>query len=248
MDLSGYGRGADLGAVTDNGAIKEVVVYDGGELYIDPQITIVEGDGKYISTTDDIGRIKAFDVVDPGRQISTDLAANPELIITTRAVLHKVEGEFQPGDIVKQGTHDYVLFTGVVKEYHQDTQIIVLEEIEGVLRNGELLFTDTRRIKEGIGIVVTEGQAATNCIVDGISSPRGDFLDDTSKVSARYACIQDSYYFQWFSYVISSPIQQSKYDSMVKKTIHPAGFIMFSDLTVHDMSEVEYTVNELEYR
>ncbi len=248
VDLVGYGRGAVLGAVTDNGAIKEVVVYDGGELYIDPQITIVEGDGKYISTTDDIGRIKAFDVVDPGRQISTDLAANPELIITTRAVLHKVEGEFQPGDIVKQGTHDYVLFTGVVKEYHQDTQIIVLEEIEGVLRNGEILFTDTRRIKEGIGIVVTEGQAETNCIVDGISSPRGDFLDDTSKVSARYACIQDSYYFQWFSYVISSPIQQSKYDSMVKKTIHPAGFIMFSDLTVHDMSEVEYTVNELQLR
>ena len=248
VDLAGYGRGADIGAVTDNGAIKEVVVYDGGELYIDPQITIVEGDGKYISTTDDIGRIKAFDVIDPGRQISSDLAANPELIITTRAVLHKVEGEFQPGDIVKQGTHDYVLFTGVVKEYHEDTQIIVIDESEGVLRNGEILFTDTRKIKEGAGIVVTEGQAETNCIVDGISSPRGDFLDDTSKVSARYACIQDSYYFQWFSYVISSPIQQSKYDSMVKRTIHPAGFIMFSDLTVHDMSEVEYTVNELEYR
>ena len=248
VDLEGYGRGARLGAVTDNGAIKEIVVYDGGELYIEPQITIVEGDGKYISTTDDIGRIKSFDVIDPGRQISTDLAANPELIITTRAVLHLVEGTFEPGDVVKQGTHDYTLFTGVVKEYDEATQIVTMDECHGVLFNGELLFTDTRRIKEGAGIVVTGGQAETNCIVDGIASPRGDFLDDTSKVSARYACITDSYYFQWFSYVISSPIQQSKYDSMVKRTIHPAGFIMFSDLTLHDMSEVEYTVGELEYR
>ena len=124
-----------------------------------------------------------------------------------------------------------------------------MDDCHGVLHNGEPLLTfTTARILEGIGIGVTGGQAETNCIVDGISSPRGDFLDDTSKVSARYACIQDSYYFQWFSYVISSPIQQSKYDSMVKRTIHPAGFIMFSDLTVHDMSEVEYTVNELEYR
>lgn len=248
VDLEGYGRGANLGAVTENGAIKEIVVYDGGELYITPQITIVEGDGKYISTTDNIGRIKSFDVIDPGRQISTDLAANPELLITTRAVIHKVEGEFKPGDVVKQGLPTYILFQAVVKEYREDTQILVMEECEGVLRNGEILYTDSTRIKEGIGYVVCEGQAETNCIVDGISSPRGDFLDDTSKVSARYACIQDSYYFQWFSYVISSPIQQSKYDSMVKKTIHPAGFIMFSDLTVHDMSEVEYTVNELELR
>ena len=117
-----------------------------------------------------------------------------------------------------------------------------------MLNNGELLFVDNFKMETASGTVVCGGQAETNCIVDGISSPRGDFLDDTSKVSARYACIQDSYYFQWFSYVISSPIQQSKYDSMVKRTIHPAGFIMFSDLTVHDMSEVEYTVNELEFR
>ena len=248
VDLVGYGRGAELGAVTHNGAIQEVVVYDGGELYIDPQITIVEGDGKYVSTTDDIGRLKSFDIINPGRQISTDLAANPELIITTRAVVQNVSGEFQPGDIVKQGLSDYVLFQGVVKDYDLDTQIVTMDRIEGVLNNGEVLFVDNFKMETASGTVVCGGQAETNCIVDGISSPRGDFLDDTSKVSTRYACIQDSYYFQWFSYVISSPIQQSKYDSMVKRTIHPAGFIMFSDLTVHDMSEVEYTVNELEFR
>ena len=83
-DRTNMGRGAVIEVTQKNGTITEAVVMDGGELYIEPYIVIVEEQGKYISLTEDIGRIAAFDVINPGRNISPDLSMKPEIQITTR--------------------------------------------------------------------------------------------------------------------------------------------------------------------
>lgn len=270
VDLTGNGSGAVLDAFSEDGAIKEVVVYEGGSGYIEPQITFVEDKGKYISTTLDIGRLKAFDVVKPGRQILPDYTLSPELMITTRVVLSGVVGEIKPTMKAFQGTPDVKLCEGSVVDYDDKTQIVTLEMVDGKIRNGEKLNfyyseyvltteqgagaeTQLTEVTFAIdkddivaeGIVICNGQADTDCVIDGISSPRGDFIDDTSKVSTRYAVTQDSYYYQWFSYVISSPIQKSKYESMVQTTIHPAGFIMFADLTISEFCNSDYQIEEI---
>jgi len=59
------------------------------------------------------------------------------------------------------------------------------------------------------------------------------------------AVIQDSYYYQWFSYVISSPLPQVKYQTFLDKIIHPAGFVLFSDLKIK--SEVYCPVTPEDY-
>ena len=101
------------------------------------------------------------------------------------------------------------------------------------------------------GMVALEGQADARIVVDGISSPRGEFLDYTSKISESYPVIQDSYRYQWFSYVIGSPIEKQIYDSTINQVIHPSWFIMFSDLRVNDITsqnlqsfEIEITTNK----
>ena len=82
-------------------------------------------------------------------------------------------------------------------------------------------------------MVIREGQADCRVVVNGSAKPEGRFIDDTSKLSEAYAVIQDSYRYQWFSYVISSPIQQIDYETFVREIIHPSGFIQFADLTIH---------------
>ena len=64
-------------------------------------------------------------------------------------------------------------------------------------------------------------------------NPKVSLLMIHLKLSEWYAVIQDSYRYQWFSYVIASPIQQVDYETFVKEIIHPAGFIQFADLTIH---------------
>ena len=145
----------------------------------------------------------------------------------------------QPGDMVWQGTEDgsYKQVTAEFVSYDSATQVITLREVKGILKPDEYLYNE-----DGVkGLVRREGQADTACVIRGISKPQGKFVDDTSIVSSSYAHLQDSYYYQKFSYSISSPLQQHQFDDFVQGIIHPAGFIMFSDLAV--TQEFSPTIN-----
>ena len=82
--------------------------------------------------------------------------------------------------------------------------------------------------------VLLQGEADCRALVSGTSEPEGIFINDTSKLSNKYAVIQDSKKYQWFSYEIDSVIQRKDYENFVNDIIHPAGFIMFSSLQMND--------------
>ena len=243
VDLIQSGYGAEADVIVENGAIVEIKIVKPGTDYVEPELILVESKGKYLPLTEDIGRLKSLEVVDPGRKISPDRSLKPELMIHTRVVLLNPTDEFKIGDTAYQGTDFYDMVTATVVDYEPHNQIITLANVSGKLKSGEMLFTE----RGGNGMVILEGQSDARIVVDGVSSPRGDFLDDTSKISESYAVIQDSYYYQWFSYVISSPLEKSIYDSTVKKVIHPSGFIMFADLRVNDMKTQTFKVDEVQF-
>ena len=274
VDFENRGSGAEAEVTVVDGRITSIDVTVPGADYIDPVIYLVEMDGKYICTTNDIGKIKSVKVISPGRNISADRSLKPEIKIDTRHVIdyymydslvidggtafvepeeiadggdgaivenpileihdiidmEKVIVPFVPGETIYQGTEYKYLAVGKVIAYDFDRQILTLNNIEGIFKDDEIIYntTGTR------GNLVVEGQADCRCVVNGSSTPEGRFIDDTSMVSRRYAVIQDSYRYQWFSYVISSPIQQVDFGEFVREIIHPAGFIQFADLTLHD--------------
>jgi len=243
VDLTNNGYGAEADVKVVDGSIVDIIITNPGTEYVEPELHLVETKGKYLPLTEDIGRLKSFEVVDPGRKISPDRSLKPELMIHTRVVMFDVDGDFKTGDTAYQGMDEYRLVTAKVVDYEPHNQILTLSDVSGKLRDGETLYTD----HGGSGTVILEGQSDARIVVDGVSSPRGDFLDDTSKVSESYAVIQDSYYYQWFSYVISSPLEKTIYDSTVKKVIHPSGFIMFADLRVNDMRTQSFRVDEVQF-
>jgi hypothetical protein len=226
------GSGAEATAQVENGKIVNITVTNPGEGYVIPQAFVVEQDGKYIPITDTIGSIRAFKVIDPGRALSADRSLKPEILITTRCIVSPTEdnvGVYVPGSVVYQGHTDYRLVTAEVVDYEEDKQVVVLKNVDGNLRDNEILYqeaTDTQFF------VVKEGQADCSIVVDAESAKVGRWYDDTSKISEELAVIQDSYYYQWFSYVIASPLPQIKYETFLNKTIHPAGFKLFSDLRI----------------
>ena len=144
-----------------------------------------------------------------------------------------VYNNMQPGDIVWQGTADGETkqVTAEVVSYDDRRQILTVKNIMGNLKDYETLYAEDG----SSAMVLREGQADVRCVVNGISSPEGKFVDDTSVISSSWAHIQDSYYYQKFSYSIQSPLQQHDFDDFVQEIIHPAGFIMFSDLEVRSV-------------
>ena len=155
------------------------------------------------------------------------------------------EGEFfTGGDQVYQGIETNMMCTANVVGYDNERQILIVDDVFGSIKAGEYIY-NTDGVK---AMVLVSGQADCRVEVDDVAKPAGDFIDDKSKVSEAYAVIQDSYRYQWFSYVISSPLQQMEYDTFVREIVHPAGFIQFGDVSIHDSVQTgSMVINEPPY-
>jgi hypothetical protein len=237
-DLAGSGSGA-MGFVTvADGVVTSVTVLRGGSGYVEPIIQLVERNGDYVCLTEDIGMINSVDVLMPGRKISADRASKPELQIDTRLVvvisLDSANQSFDVGSTVYQGNDFRRHVTATVKDYDSVRRVLTLEKIDGVIKKDEILY-DESGTKASIQL---NGQADCEIVVGGSSAEAGRFVDETSFVSDSYSNIQDSFYYQYFSYEIGSPLQQAEYKGFVDNIIHPAGFVMFSRYNINSNLEI----------
>jgi hypothetical protein len=297
VDRDGFGSGARADVVLESGKVKEINITNSGTGYKNPYLYLLETDGKFICTTRNIGKIKSFRILNPGRNISSDRSLKPEIKIDTRCIVKFDESQFQDtdtnpnnileptrpdenflvlsidvnriqselntvmslttstintrgikelytpiynsGEIVYQGIETNITSIGEVIEYDDDRQLLTMKDVSGPIEEGKDLIS-----RDTYSEVIREGQSDCRIIVNGSAKPEGKFIDDTSKLSEWYAVVQDSYRYQWFSYVIASPIQQIDYETFVKEIIHPAGFIQFADLTIHSSVKTRIGVGE----
>ena len=243
VDRDGFGSGAEAEVVLDSGKVKQINITNIGIGYRNPYLYLLETDGKFICTTRNIGKIKSFRILNPGRNISSDRSLKPEIKIDTRCIVKFEEYQTLPvyasGDIVYQGIETNITSIGEVIDYDDDRQVLTLKDVSGPLEEKKNLTSGDVDSE-----VIREGHADCRIVVNGSAKPEGKFIDDTSKLSEWYAVVQDSYRYQWFSYIIASPIQQIDYETFVKEIIHPAGFIQFADLTIHSSVKVPTKTGE----
>jgi hypothetical protein len=82
-----------------------------------------------------------------------------------------------------------------------------------------------------------DGNANLTPIISGLGVKEGNWISDDGKVN--YKKIQDSYYYQDFSYVIKSGLVFNAYKDTIKKLLHPAGLQAFGELLLSTKIEVE---------
>jgi len=66
--------------------------------------------------------------------------------------------------------------------------------------------------------------------IGSLTKTPGKFIDDVGKPSEIVQKIQDSFFYQNFSYVIKSDIPITKWKNQILQNNHPAGFVMFGQL------------------
>ena len=226
-DATGGGSGAAAEVNVLDGIVQSINVTRQGTGYVDPYIELIEQDGKFITKTETIGQIKSLKVLNPGRNITTDRTLTPELDVESRLVVSNPFGDWKVGQYVYQGTENYPLASGTISGWDARTQILTVKRISGEMKAGENIYTTFG----ASGLVIQSGQAEVDCVPNGSSQPQGRFIDETSMPSEEFAVIQDSYYYQRFSYSIASPLQQVQFEDFVQDIVHPSGFKMFSDFS-----------------
>ena len=85
---------------------------------------------------------------------------------------------------------------------------------------------------------IGDGNANLVSVITGLGIKEGVFLDDDGKVN--FKIIQDSYYYQDYSYVIKSGLAFRTYSDTLKSIIHPAGLQSFGEILL--FAELDLTM------
>lgn len=240
-DENGSGRGAKATATVSNGVITRITIDRNGNgiNYDNPQVLIYD-EGLFIPETEDIGRIKSFNIIHPGRNINGNKSFTPSLEVETKLILEypvvdryknitPVTNTWIKGTKAYSGSNRNKLAVGEVVRWEPKNQILTLKNVVGTFKNGTKIYGTNQR-----ALIRVSGQSNQSLIVDGSSKSYGKYIDDKSFVSSEVSKIQDSKYYQLFSYVIESSISKDKYQSFVDNIIHPSGFVYFSKLNIDD--------------
>ena len=70
--------------------------------------------------------------------------------------------------------------------------------------------------------------------IGSITKTTGQFIDDVGKPSEIIQKIQDSYYYQDFSYAVKSAVSIGDWKEILIKNVHPASFKVFGELDLND--------------
>ena len=116
-----------------------------------------------------------------------------------------------------------------------------MERVVGNLRADEILYGESTNT----ATIYNLGQALLHLESDVFASPVGKFVNEVGNPSTKASYIQDSFYYQHFSYVISSPLSLETYEDMVRKTTHPSGMNLFSELRIEDSIEALSTAERV---
>ena len=250
--INGTGSGAVLTPeVSNTGTIASIFVTSGGSGYgSDTTLTLVEQDSKNVrilpsSTT--IGRALGIKISNPGSRFTNNTTLVPETTIPVSMQLISVgkdaNGNFQSsigtkyerGERVYQGPVNSPTARGTVIDYNEVNQTIRVNPVVGEFVVDTPLFgylSATRSIPK------TVNTPSLSAVVNAITQISGLFSDDLGKLSTSSQKIQDSYFYQDFSYVIRSQIPVSEWREIIKESTHPAGFLVFGEVIVDSSASV----------
>ena len=90
-----------------------------------------------------------------------------------------------------------------------------------------------------VGTVITADIATGTTSVDVLSTTDSDYANVQHRLGEDLIRIQDSYYYQDFSYEVQIGASFSSYVNELKKAVHPAGFQPFGRVTLATLVSVE---------
>ena len=140
---------------------------------------------------------------------------------------------FLAGELVYQGSSlELASATGYVSTnegWQIGPRILKLENYDGVWTSGERV---TGEVSRASGLIDNLSIARGTLEIASLTTTPGQFIDDVGKPSEIVQKIQDSYFYQNFSYVIKSQTPINQWRKPVLETNHPVGFNLFGELAI----------------
>ena len=210
--------GPSLGDV--EGDITDIYLTNNGSGYLTlPIVTVTSSTGSganVLAYGDEIGRVIGLKTNELGEGYEVS-PTPPSIIFKNNLLLTTVTGSFVENDTVTGGTSGA---TGTIVSFNSNTNLLKLKD---VVNSFDLDETITSTAGDSATLTRLDVASATVDVVS-VADTDGKFLNEDGFVSESTMKVQDSLYYQDFSYVLKVGQSINNWRDSFKKTMHTAGF------------------------
>ena len=215
------GTFANLGVSTEKGSITDVRLISGGFGYTKlPTITSISttsGTGAKLLPVSSagIGSIKSIKVGNTGFNYNSAPTLNP----FRHAVIKDITGTFEVGDTLTS-------HSGTISAFDAARQLISINTTANLVTGNTITTSGASAKIAQIDIPTTTATVGT------IATTAGEFLGERGKISSDVMRVQDSNYYQDYSYVVKVGESINTWRNAIKRTVHPAGWAVFGEVSI----------------
>ena len=134
------------------------------------------------------------------------------------------EDEVQWGDGTDDNTNHVLL--------EDNSGDLLFEDNDNIVQVASIESNTSVRMSDVTSTIAHASYATGNATVGAIATSIGTSVNDKSKVSEDSSRIQDSYYYQDYSYEIAVGQSLNEYRDALKKSTHPAGWQEFGKVSL----------------
>jgi len=205
---------------TDLQTIEEIFLTNGGSQYTSlPTVSVTSSTGSGATIRaygDNIGKIEKLKTVELGRSYET-APTPPTLGFFNNMIVTGVSGSFIAADTVTGGTSGA---TGTVASFDSDRGLLRIKSVTGTFSIDETITSSS----SGTCTLKKLDVSTATVNVVSVADTDGAYISEKGKLSETTMRIQDSLYYQDYSYVIKVGQSIARWRDAFKKTMHTSGF------------------------
>ena len=199
------------------------IINHGGGYNSLPKLTITTSGGSgatLLAKGSDIGKILTTRFTDLGVNYQ-ESPTPPTLSFTQNLLLRGVSGTFSVDETITGNDSSSTVITGNVESKDADTGIYRINNATGTFEVGS---TVTGGTSGAFGIILQNDRATATATVGSTAQTSGSYINEDGHISETTMVVQDSLYYQDFSYVIKVGRSINDWRDSFQKTMHTGGF------------------------
>ena len=207
------------------GQITKVTILDDGNGYTSlPSITIgtdenpTSGSGAELIALSNsgVGSVKDVTITNYGLEYT----GAPTVTFNKKLIIKNASGNYTIGDSLTS-------FTGTIVDWNANTRLLELETPVDDFVEGDIITS----VGGITGTVVQETGAFGSTTLESLIRSDGAFITDRGKVSEDTMRVQDSFYYQDYSYVVRIGESINQWRESIRNSVHPAGWNVFGEVS-----------------
>ena len=216
---------------TGSNDITDIRIVKPGSNYTTlPTVTITSSSGngaKILASGSEIGRVLDLKVVEPGAEHHQS-PSPPTLDIVGAMILKDISGTFVADQSMTSLDSSSSTVTATSISFDSTLQILKFKLASGTFQEGR-----TITLANGATATIAKvDQVTGTTTVTAISDTSGTFINEDGHISDDAMRIQDSLYYQDFSYVIKVGRAIGDWRNSFKSTMHTAGFYFTGQVNI----------------